>query len=256
MNEVEDYKRRRLEEGYVCLYIFITQIEIKRQELSTENLYWFVGLDFRGRRRLLTVGLEDKEDSRCWINKLEEINKRGVKKILFGGVPNNTLLIRSLKLMYKDINIVISDDECISKVRKYFSQNYSVTIYKELKSLYVEKTEEEYEIQKEVFYDKYMEYKFILNLIKKDIEKIKESYKYSYEIRKMIFSYYYIRDFSKKVIQVSREIGQVKNIEEIIRNMIEYIMKTEKNMYCPKKQWLEILNQLYNMYNEEIDNYL
>lgn len=69
----------------------------------------------------------------------------------------------------------------------------------EIKRLYILETKEEYERELEAFMYKYIDKEIVKVLLENEIKTIEKVYEIPHNIRRVIYAFYYIRDYRKQV---------------------------------------------------------
>lgn len=85
-----DFQKRKLKNFYIALYIITKEIRIRTEScITNKKLYVLTGLDIMGSRQVLGVYFDNKNDNRFWLERFEDIQARGVNKVLFFVTPVN-----------------------------------------------------------------------------------------------------------------------------------------------------------------------
>lgn len=254
MNLME-FKRRELPNFLVGIYVIKTEVKVEYNEsIKTKNLYTFIGTTLQGRRLYLTYGINYKEDTEFWLQKFKEIKRRGVDEVLYLTTPDVKQTKRAAEITYFNIKVIESQFELIDKIIKYTGTGYSNYIPRDISNLYVYETKDRYQEELNIFNDKYIDYKIIKILLEEKLKEIEKYYKFSYNVRRVIFSYYNVRDH-KALIR--KEVGKrkvLKSEEDIFEILSSVLESQEKHMTFTKKQWLKIIEELSEI--EKVRKYL
>lgn len=209
-----------------------------------------------GRRTIIGFYIEDKENSRYWLDQVEKIKKRGLQKILYVATENNKRLEQAFKIVYNPI-MKISISEEVAKIAQYTQYKWKAEGERELVKAYLSETEEEYYRQMNEIKEKYKANEIGSLLIKefeknteKDIKAIPR------EIRHLICSYTIKRRTMNIAVRLMKEYDEIKDIEDFFEKQKEYFSTFEKTRMYSRKDWTEILNQLYKEKYEEIKEYV
>ncbi|MFV0250389.1 MAG: transposase [Bacilli bacterium] len=249
---IEKIKKRELNSGYIVAHAVTCMVNVNKNNVTTKKeIYYIIGIDILGKRRLLTYGI-DNDDSRYWINKLEDIKVRGVKRIFFTNIKDNSKFSKAFKIVFQDTQLIPSVNEVVIGLQKFFSDSYTQTVYNDLAKLYIQNDYIKFEYEKSLFFEKYCDNKVVSLLVKPSIDAIDKVYDYPLNIRKMLFTYYYIRDFYKEIRKKHKHYGIISDINEFTKELIPYIQKIEKSMWCSKKELLDIIDSLHELYGDEV----
>ena len=258
MLTIEEFNKRDLERSYFSIYFITTEIYIEdgANYVKTRELYLIFGCTLDGKRKYITSIL-DKEVQRTsdWYNIFQELKKRKVEHIIFALIPEKKEVKEAITLAFPEVEIYNSCDNTIEKLKKYNSYKTKDEIYNEIRKLYLAKDIKEYEINYNGFIDKYKGYPFIMDLLEERIRKLKENYKYSYNIRRVIYSFNYVIELKKRLVEIRNE-QTYKTKEEYMKRLEGYIRNCEKAITYPKLEWIQVINEVYEEKKEYIKPYL
>lgn len=169
---------------------------------------------------------------------------------------NNKRLEQAFKIVYNSI-MKISISEEVEKIAKYTQFKWKSEGERELVKAYLAETEEEYYKQMKEIKEKYVHNEIGLILIKefeknteKDIKAIPKV------IRHLICSYSIKRRTVNIAIRMTKEYEEIKDLKDFFEKKKEYFSTFEKTRMYSKKDWTEILNQIYKEKYEEIKEYV
>ena len=124
-----------------------------------------------------------------------------------------------------------------------------------IKNIYLGHDLSEYEVNLTSFKEAY-NLPFILDLINDNLIKAKDFYSIPYNIRKNIFSYYFLRDNFKKLLVISHSKQFFSSLDDFLVLCLPVFQLFERKMYCSKVDWLALLNSLYDIKKDLIKPYL
>lgn len=200
--------------------------------------------------------VEDKENSRYWLDEMERIKKRGLKKILYVSTENNKRLEQSFRIVYNPI-MKISVSEQVEKVAKYTQYKWQTAGERELVKAYLSANVHEYKEQMEIVKERYKDNHIGMILIEKFAEENeKDIITIPIEIRHLICSYFPKRRMKDMGIRLVKEYEEIKDLADLIEKRREFFSKFEKTRLYTRKEWTKILNKLYEEKYEEIKEYV
>ena len=255
---IETVRKRELEKSYFMIYTIETKIKIEEGEdcINEREVYIFFGMTLEGKRQYITSE-QIKETTRTsdWYNMFQEIKKRKVEHVIFGLLPEKKELREAIKLSFPEIEIFESSEKTIEKLQKYNSNKRYDEIYTEIRKLYLSKDEKEYEINYKMFKEKYGKYIFIMELLEERIKGIKKNYKYSYELRRVVYAFNYMIELKERIRKMTRS-REYQSKEEFIEELLYYITNMERAVVYPKYKWVEVINEIYEAKKEYIKPYI
>lgn len=243
--DLMEFKRQELPSFLVGIYVIKTEVKVEYNEsIKTKNLYTFIGTTLQGRRLYLTYGINYKEDTEFWLQKFKDLKRRGVNEVLYITTPDIKQAKRAAEITYFNVKILESQFELIDKINKYTGTGYTNHIPRDISKLYIYETKERYQEELCIFNENYKEYKIIKILLEEKLKEIENYYKFSYNVRRVLFPYYHARDYKalvKKELRKRKIIRTEKECYEILSSVLE---TQESHMIFPKKEWLKIMEEL------------
>lgn len=252
-----DFQKRKLKNFYIALYIITKEIRIRTEScITNKKLYVLTGLDIMGSRQVLGVYFDNKNDNRFWLERFEDIQARGVNKVLFFVTPVNKNIERCIKILYNEVQIIHSPDEIYESITRFFAQKPSRKLQIAMKDLFLKENIDKYKIDLEMFKEIYLDNKIIRIILSEKEKEIEKFYKYNYALRKLLYPYYVIREMQKFLNKLKTREKLCTNINEVIEAFLPYIHTFETGRTYGKTEWLELISEIYEDYKEILEEYL
>lgn len=240
--------RKRLNETYLVVYAIKNEVNIKKADYIEKGvIYTLIGIDMLGNRQLLNIYQDRINNKRYWLDCFEGLKARGIKNILFLSVDDHKNMKRTAKLAFPDIIFVDSITDIIPKFYKYTSERNSRGIGSKLHDLYTKQTLTEF---KNYFTEFQKTYNNVIHkkLISKYLNNVESLYKYSVNIRILLFKHSAnIRLYDKIRLSFNYNSSYIESLDEVyekLGNIDDYFGFTS----FKKSEWTLILNDLITMY--------
>ena len=256
---IEELNSRNFDSCLFSILIIPTKISVQVKENITtqKDVYMFFSCNINAKRKYLTSVFKDDFSSASeWYDFFQVIKSRGVKVLLYAVIPDNSFLSKALKLTFCEVNIFISCFEAVYKLSKYYSYSYSKSITAKVRKVFLSPTIQDYEIVLDQFIEEYASYKFVYDILESDLKRAKKYYDVDFKLRNFIFSFYFVRDISKRISSISHSKPYFNSIDELIIPLIPYIQTMEARMFCPKAELNLVINYIYADKKELIFPYL
>ena len=255
---INELHNRKYDKCYFLIVCFKTKINIMKEgDIKKHDAYVFFGTNLQGIRKFLDfVIIDDFNKPSDWYNYFLKFKSKNMESILFANIPNNSLLKNALALVFKDIKIFISCFEPIEFILKYYNYRYNSYLFNMVKNIYLSNTIDEYNNALLLFKEEFYDSKFLIDIIDNYFKSIKHYYDFDFIIRKNVFCFYFYRDYRSLLLSLPKLKPYFNSIDEILELLIPYIEKTETKCYCPKKDWLNLINYLYSFNKDLLINYL
>lgn len=240
--------KRKLDETYLVVYAIKNEINIKKGDsIEKSNVYTLIGIDIKGFRQFINIYQDRINNNRFWLDCFESLKARGLKKILFLSVDDNKNMKRTAKIAFPEVIFVDSLTDIIPKFYKYTHEKDARKIASKLHSLYTQKTLTECKEELKKFseiYNNVIQQK----LIQKYLSNIENIYKYSQNIRKLLFKHSANLEFYDTIrLAFNSNSNYVLELEEIyekLGSLKEHFGFTS----FKKKEWTLMLNDIIQIY--------
>ncbi len=250
MNELTlvECTKRRLDETYIVVYAIKNEINIKKGDyIEKSNIYTLIGVDIKGYRQFINIYQDRVNNNRFWLDCFESLKSRGLKNILFLSVDDNKNMKRTAKIAFPEIIFVDSLTDIIPKFYKYSTERDSRKLASKIHLLYTQRTLTECKAEMKNFeqlYNNVIQQK----LIQKYLCNIENLYKYSQNIRFLLFKHSANMEFYDRIrLTFNSNNNYILDIEEIYQKL-----GTINNYFgftsFKKKEWIWILNDIIQIY--------
>ncbi|MBQ8892005.1 MAG: transposase [Bacilli bacterium] len=255
---INELHNRNLDKCYFVIMCFKTKINIMEgDEISKKDIYIFYGCNILGVRKFLDICIVNNFTKPSdWYNFLLKLKKRNVETVLYANIPNNKILKDSLMITFKDIKVFISCYEPIDTIFKYFNARYDTHVFSIIKNIYLSDNIDGYNSAVSIFKEEFNNSPFLYDILEKDLTSIKKYYNFDIILRKHIFCFYFYREMRKKIYTASHAKYYFNTTDELLESLISHISIMESRCYCPKKEWLNLINFIYSSNKDLIKNYL
>ena len=246
-----DYTKKRLDNMYLIMYAIKNDINIKKGEvIENIDIYTIIGINKKGIRQLVGIYQDRPLNNRYWLDIFENFKTRGLDTILFLAIDDNKNFKRTAKIAFPMITFVDSLTFVISKFDKYVSEKSSRRVASRIHKLYSQNTIEEYKNEFLGFKETYNNV-IHQKLIDKYLNNLEGYYKYSYNIRSLLFkpsANLNIYDRIRLAFNSNENyIHDLNEVYEKLESMDRFFGFISFN----KKQWTLILNDLMLLYPDK-----
>lgn len=249
---LKELVKRKLDETYIIVYAIKNEVNIKKADIIEKSgIYTFIGVDIKGNRQFINIYQDKPLNKHFWLDCFENLKSRGIKNILFLSVGDNKNIKRTAKIAFPGIIFVDSLTDIAPKFYKYTSERSSKNVVGKIKDLYIQKTLDTYKQTLEKFKTTYNNV-IHQKLIEKYLNNVENIYKYSYNIRILVFKHSANMEFYDRIrIDFNQNNQYILEIDEIYNNLREKnINKYFGFTSFQKKEWTLILNDVIQLYPE------
>ncbi len=103
---ITEFRSRALKPFYPFVFVDAMYVPVKTEQGAGQKaLYNIINVDVEGRKEVLGFWLSEGENSREWLQILEEIKRRGVEDILFVSLDGLSGLEDAIQVIYPNVNL-------------------------------------------------------------------------------------------------------------------------------------------------------
>ncbi len=240
--------KKKLDETYIIVYAIKNELNIKKGDyIEKSDIYTLIGIDIKGFRQFINVYQDKVNNNRFWLDCFEGLKSRGLKQILFLSVDNNRNMKRTAKIAFPEITFVDSLTDIIPKFYKYSMEKDAKKLASKIHGIYTQRTLTECKNELKNFgalYNNVIQKK----LIEKYLSNIENLYKYSQNIRLLLFKHSANLEFYDKIrLSFNSNNNYITEIEEIYEKLGN-IRDGFGFTSFKKKEWTLILNDIIQIY--------
>lgn len=201
----------------------------------------------KGFRSLINVYADRKNNNRYWLDIFESLKARGIKNVLFFSVDNNKNMKRAARVSFPKVVFVDSLTDIMPKFYKFSYEKNAREIGSKINNLYIQKTITDF---KDIFKRFKERYNNVIHqkLTEKYLNNIEPLYKYSVNIRKLLFRHsanIYLYDRIRLNFNSRKSyINSLDEVYEKLGSMDDYFGFTS----FKKNEWILMLNDLIQLY--------
>ena len=243
-----DYTKKRLDDMYVMMYEIKNDINIKKADIIENiDVYTIVGINRKGIRQLVGIYQDRPLNNRYWLDIFETFKSRGLNTILFLAIDDNKNFKRTVKITFPMVTFVDALTYIATKFDKYTSEKSSRKVVSRIHKLYSQPTIQDF---KNNFANFKESYNNIIHqkLIEKYLNNIEGYYKYSFNIRNLLFKpSANARIYDRIRLSFNSNETYINDLNEIYEKL-ESMDRFFGFISFNKKQWTLILNDLMLLY--------
>lgn len=254
--DLKEFQKRKFERSYISVYIVIKTILIETNDgIEQKNLCVFYGFTALGARRIIAIYFEDTSDNRFWLNVFEDLKARNLKNIMFLVTPKNRNIERCAKIVYNDIEVIRSPEDIMASIDIFFATKTSRYLEIQLKNLLLAEDLQDCKEKLDLFKQQFLHNQLVLTVFEKQQDDIMKLYKYNYDIRKLLYQYYAIREIKRHINKLNELQPLCFDITMVQKHFLEYISSFERGLTYSKKGWVRLMNILYETYPKKMEVY-
>ena len=185
---IKDLTKKKLNKMYLSLTVIENEIDIKKNDvIEKSTIYTLVAVDMTGRSNIVNIFLQ-KTSIRLWIDCFENLKHRGVNNIFFLVSGQHKEIRKAARIAFPNIVTIDSISYIFPKFNQFCTDRSTKNIASKISKLYIQNTLTDYDKEILKFTELYNS-PIHKKLIDKYLKNVKESYKFSLNLRKLLYTY-------------------------------------------------------------------
>jgi transposase-like protein len=244
--QIKEWQSRPLDELYCIAWMDAMHYKVMDQgKVKSRAVYNVLGVTIEGKKDLIGVYVSENEGANFWLSVLTDLNNRGVKDILIA-------CIDGLKGFEQAINAVFPKTEVqscvVHQIRnsfKYITHKDHKEFMRDLRPVYKASTLDLAETNLEILAKKWEgKYPVVIKSWQENWHKLSTYFKYTEDIRRIIYTTNTIEGFHRQVRKVTKNKGAFPNDEALLKLVYLAYCNISKKWTQPIPNWSLTISQL------------
>lgn len=243
---IKEWQHRPLQPVYSVVFMDAIHFKVKQDgQIVNKAAYMVIGIDLEGYKDVLGIWIGENESAKFWLGVLTDLRNRGVQDILIICVDNLKGFSDAIAACYPKTEIQKCIIHQIRNSIKYVSYKDLKKVTAALRPIYTAPTEEAalQELdQFEAVWGK--QYPLIVRSWRNNWEELATFFKYSPELRKLIYTTNMIESYHRQLRKVTKGKSIFPNDEALLKMLYLATMDVLRKWTGRVQNWGQILLQL------------
>lgn len=203
-----------LENVYPIVWLDAMYYKVKDESghVVTRCLYNVLGINLEGRKHLLGMYISESEGAKFWLSVLTDLQNRGVKDILIACIDNLGGFEEAIGSIYPKTEVQSCIVHQIRNTIKYVAYKDSKVVMADVKLIYQAVNKELAEEHLNGFEERWgKKYPIIIKSWRNNWHKLSTFFKYTADIRRIIYTTNTIEGFHRQIRKVTKTKGAFTN---------------------------------------------
>ncbi|MDB5052808.1 MAG: family transposase, partial [Bacilli bacterium] len=203
---IKEWQNRPLQSVYAVVFLDAIHFKVKQDgQIVNKAAYMVIGIDLDGCKDVLGMWIGENESSKFWLNVLNDLKNRGVQDILITCVDNLTGFTQAITACYPKTEIQKCIIHQIRNSVRFVSYKDLKKVTTDLKPIYKAVTEEAALLELDRFEEAWAsKYPLIIRSWRNNWDELATFFKYSPEIRKLIYTTNMIESYHRQLRKVTK----------------------------------------------------
>ncbi len=244
LEEVREWQNRKLDSVYAFMYMDCIVLSVRdKGKVINKALYMALGVNLDGKKELLGMWISENEGAKFWLGILTELKNRGLEDIFVACVDGLRGFPEAIQSVYPKADVQLCMVHLQRSSTKLVSWKDRKELCGDLKMIYQATTEEEAEMQLEIFAEKWdKKYPSISKTWKTHWKHVIPMFQFPPEIRRAIYTTNAIESMNMVLRKVTRNRRIFPNDESVYKIMYLAIQKISNKWTMPIPNWKSALN--------------
>jgi transposase-like protein len=243
---IKEWQSRPLEELYCIIWMDAMHYKVKDQgKVKSRAVYNILGIDKEGKKELLGVYVSENEGATFWLSVLTDLQNRGLKDILIACIDNLNGFEQAITSIFPQTEVQSCVVHQIRNSLKYVASRDQKEFLSELKPVYKAATKELAELNLKKLSDKWAKkYPVVIKSWQDNWHKLSTYFKYTEDIRRIIYTTNTIEGFHRQVRKVTKNKGVFPNDDALLKLVYLAYRNIAKKWTQPLQNWSLTVSQL------------
>lgn len=243
---VKEWQSRSLDETYCIVWMDAMHYKVKDEgRVTNRAVYNILGINIEGKKELLGMYVSENEGANFWLSVLTDLQHRGVKDILISCIDNLKGFTEAINSIYPKTEVQTCVVHQIRNSLKYVASKNQKEFMADLKLVYRASSKEVAEEKLEELSAKWeKKYPAVITSWKNNWHKLSTYFKYSEDIRKLIYTTNTIEGFHRQVRKVTKNKGAFTSDMALLKLIYLAQRNISKKWTQPLHNWSLTVSKL------------
>jgi len=254
---IEEWQKRPLESTYPFVFFDALYVKVKQDfKIISKAVYCVLGIGTDGKKDILGLYMSENESASFWFDIATDLKNRGVNDILIACMDGLKGLPEAITSVFENTEIQQCIIHLIRNSRKYQKRQDYKELSEDMKSIYKAPDESTAFKNLELFEEKWhKKYPSIGKLWRNNWANISTYFKFTPEIRKVIYTTNIIESYNKQLRKNIKTKGLFPNDMSVFKLVYLTTMNIIENWNGAVASWNQVKMQLAMRYGDRIKLY-
>jgi putative transposase len=243
---IKEWQSRPLEELYCIVWLDAMHYKVKEQgKVKSRAVYNILGINKEGKKDLLGIYVSENEGANFWLSVLTDLQNRGMKDVLIACIDNLNGFEQAITTIFPQTEVQSCIVHQIRNSLKYVASKDQKPFMAELKPVYQAATKELAELNLEKLSQNWAKkYPVVIQSWQGNWPKLSTYFKYTEDIRRIIYTNNTIEGFHRQVRKVTKNKGVFPSDDALLKLVYLAYRNIAKKWTQPLQNWSLTVSQL------------
>ncbi|MBU1559102.1 MAG: IS256 family transposase [Pseudomonadota bacterium] len=243
---IAEWRSRPLESVYPILFLDAMFFKVREDgKVVTKAIYNLLGINQSGYKEILGFYIADSEGAHFWLGVLNDLKARGVEDILIACVDGLTGFPEAIKTAFPKTEVQLCVVHQIRHSLKYIASADQKEFLRDLKTVYKAATKDLAESNLKRLEGKWgKKYPMVIKSWKSKWESLSTYFKYSPEIRRLIYTTNAIEGFHRQLRKYTKSKGSFTSENALLKLIYCAAQRIKEKWNMSLSHWALTISQL------------
>jgi len=243
---IAQWRNRPLESVYPIVFLDAMFFKMREEgRVVSKALYNILGVNQSGHKEILGFYLAETEGANFWLGILNDLKARGVEDILIACVDGLTGFPEAIAAAFPKTEVQLCVIHQIRNSLKYVASKDQKDFMRDLKTVYQAETKNLAEANLLKLEEKWNnKYPMVIKSWRNKWDLLSTYFKYSYDIRRVIYTTNPIEGFHRQVRKFTKAKGAFTSENALFKLLYCACQKIKEKWNMPLKNWALTISQL------------
>ena len=244
--QIAEWRSRSLESIYPLVFLDAMFFKTRQDgKVLPKVLYNIMGINSLGRKEILGFYSCESEGASFWLGVLNDLKARGVQDILIACVDGLKGFPEAINTAFPQTEVQLCIVHQIRNSIRYIASKHQKEFMTDLKTVYQAETKDLAEHNLLTLEEKWgSKYPMVMKSWQQNWDNLSTYFKYSAEIRRLIYTTNPIEGFHRQVRKYTKTKGAFTSDNALFKLVFAAIMHIEKKWSQPIQNWALTMSQL------------
>jgi transposase-like protein len=252
--KIKEWQGRPLDEVYCIVWMDAMFYKVKTEgKVVSKAVYNILGITTEGKKELLGMYVSESEGANFWLSVLTDLHNRGVKDMLIVCIDNLKGFEEAIISIYPGAEVQSCIVHQIRNSLKYVASKNQKEFMVDLKLVYKADTKELAETNLDALDVKWgNKYPIVINSWPNNWHKLSTFFKYTSDIRKVIYTTNTIEGFHRQVRKVTKNKTAFTSDMALLKLIYLAQRNISKKWTSPLQNWSLAVSQLSIIFGDRL----
>lgn len=258
LEHAREWQSRPLETVYAIVFMDALVVKLRVDGIvKNVALYAIIGINLEGEKSCLGLYVSETESAKYWLTVMNELKNRGLEEVLIFAVDNLTGISSAIEAAFPHAEVQKCIVHQIRNSLRFVSWKERKQVARDLKSVYTAATESDARGALEDFKENWDgKYPYISRSWETNWAELSVFFKYTSEIRRLIYTTNPIESFNRGLRKVSKTRSLFPTEDALIKLMYLAARDIERRWTRSVKGWGTIYSQLCIFFEDRLRPYI